>query len=85
MDQITTVKTPAAGKITELREARNAFAKAVARHDKSHSTEDQQAVDLARQWVEALEEKYKEGRAALVEHLCEKQPGYKKRSRRWIF
>lgn len=79
-NQKTTVKTKAADRLTELREARNKLAVAISKASKSHSAEDRKEVDAAREAVEAVEARYRRAQLALMEKQCEKQKNYKRSS-----
>lgn len=73
----TTIRTKAADRLTEWREANNALALAIRDFNQTHSVEDKEAVRQARKEVDELREVYREARNHLLEHVCEKQPGYK--------
>lgn len=81
MDQDTTVKTPAADVMTDIRMAHNAFAVAVSHYSRSQSTADWEVVEKTRARIYELEQIYKDGRMARFEAVCRKQT---QRSPAWI-
>lgn len=70
MDKDVTVKTKAADKLTDLRQAHNELAVAIMRYDKSHSREDKASMDQARTKIARLEAGYSKGRKLRREFVC---------------